>query len=87
MLRNSHGKYAVPLTPTTLEEDMAAFDRLPKDFREALNYASYKANAIETERRQAEFPRQVLKMVLDRVTAANAAAVYGPDHPQARKIQ
>lgn len=87
MLKNSHGKFAVPTREATIEEDMAAFDRLPKRLREALNYASYKANAVETECRQAEFPRQVLKMMLDRVTAANAAAVYGPDHPQARKIQ
>lgn len=84
---NSNGKYSVSSRNETMENEMEAFDRLPKRLRDALNYASYKASSVEVEERIYEFPRSVLHMMLDMVTAKNAAATYGPDHPQAKRIQ
>lgn len=85
MRYNSNGKFGIPCTDEKLGELMAAFDRLPKRLRDALNYASYKASSIEVEERLDEFRHINLKMVLDSATRVNAAAAYGPDHPQAKE--
>ena len=79
--------YGINMVQTSIQDEIEAFDRLPKWIREEINYAPYKVSSIELQKRIDEGQRYVpsdFPKFWATANKMNAKAAYGPDHPQAQ---
>ena len=82
---NNNGKFGVRAVYETPEEAMAAFDTLPLCLRRIINNAPFMVSA--TSIANGSWNEDTLNRAIESAIPKNAAACYGPDHPQAKEVQ